>query len=254
MLLPSVSEIQLSFSNPPAVEVLFNIRAAVPSDFDAKVFLDPIKEKFGEELSEHREFKTFVGQFQFKGDGMAGHDLSGDMMGYRFNSADGTFLAHYLKQGLTLNFLPHYVGFSVAMGKLKEHWELYSGLIGNVPLTALSLRYIDRIDIPRDGDTLDLDEYFTIVPRNPQGLQAHSSYLQYWLGDGESDVRTKVVWSTIDDGRTDVWSFALDTETIIDPADVSSTEEMWQAFDRMHDLCKHVFNDILTEKCQRLFQ
>jgi uncharacterized protein (TIGR04255 family) len=254
MLLPSVPEIQLNYANPPAVEVLFNIRAAVAGDFDAKLFLEPVKERFGDELSEHKEFKTFVGQFQFKGDGTAGHDLSGNMTGYRFNSADGRFLAHYLKQGLTLNFLPHYVGFSTAMEKLKDHWKLYSELVGGVPVTALSLRYIDRIDIPRDGDTLDLDRYFTIVPRIPDGLRAHSSYLQYWLDDGESDVRTKVVWSSIDDDRTDVWSFALDTETILDPADVSSTEDIWDAFDRMHDLCKHVFNDILTDKCKSLFQ
>lgn len=255
MKLPSLpDDINLDFKNPPAVEVLFNIRAAVQSDLDPRTFLAPVKKQFGTELTEHQEFKTFVGQFQFKGDGTTGSDVTGNMMGYRFNSTDRTFLVHYLKQGLTLNFLPHYVGFGAALDKVKSHWSLYSTLIGKAPVMAISLRYIDRIDIPKNENLLQLDEYFTIVPRQPSGLQSHSSYLQYWLGDGESDVRTKVVWSTIDDQKPNVWSFALDTEAIIDPADFTSEEEMWKAFDCLHNLCKHVFNEITTSKCQALFQ
>ncbi len=254
-ILPSVPATELKFSKAPAVEVLFNIRAAVPGEFDPKVFLTRVKERFGNVLPEHQEFRAFLGQFSVAQDGTANSDLKSGMTGYRFTTVDRSFMAHYLNHGLTLNFLPNYPGFEEAMKKLKDHWALYSDIIGNAPVTAISLRYIDRIDIPSfGGDTLKVDEYFTFVPRNPGNLRASSTFVQYWLDDGESDARTRVVWSNIEDGKTDVWSFALDTEVLIDPASFEDEAEMWAAFESLRGLCRYVFNEITTEKCRALYQ
>ncbi len=244
----------LAFSKPPAVEVLFNIRAAVAGDFDPKAFLPAVNERFPGVFAEHQELKTYLGQFGVDGNGEAASKIQGTNSGYRCLSADRTFMAHYLTQGLTLNFLPHYPGFEDALDRLKEHWAVYSEVVGNAPVIAASLRYIDRIDIPVSVDTLEMREYFTFVPTHPGSLQASNTFIQYWLNDGESDARTRVTWSTINDARADVCSFALDTEVQIDPANFADAEELWAAFRSFRMMCRFVFNEITTEKCRALFQ
>lgn len=252
--LPKAPETLLSFGKPPAVEVLFNVRAAVPGDFDPKAFLSAIKKRFPDAFAEHQEFKTFMGQFGVDGNGQAASSFQSANTGYRCVSADQTFMAHYLTQGLTLNFLPHYPGFEEALERLKEHWAVYAEVVGNAPVIAASLRYIDRIDIPVTAESLDMRDYFTFVPTNPGSLHASDTFIQYWLNDGESDARTRVTWSTINDARTDVWSFALDTEVLIDPANFADEHELWAAFQSFRTMCRFVFNEITTEKCRALFQ
>ncbi len=132
------------------------------------------------------------------------------------------------------------------------HWELYKRLTNSAPAVGLALRYIDRIDIPREGDAIPLSDYFTIAPAT-LGLRAHNCYVQYSLNDDAQDVRARVIWSSLE-GKPDHWSFALDTEATLDPANVSSDEDIWAEFLRLREWCTHVFNESLTKKCKQLFQ
>lgn len=240
------------YKKAPAVEVMYNIRVALPEPVDVTKFLKAIKADLPNEFATHLEVKSMKGEVTVKTDGSADSDIHLDPIGYRCTSPDGTFVAHYLQQGLVLNFLPPYAGYAVAIERLRAHWEVYRKVVGDVPMAALSLRYIDRIDIPKTETTLDLDEYFKIVSKIPDGLTAHHCYQQYWFNDPGSDIRARMIWSSLDN-LPGHFSFALDTEAMLDPANIMEPAEAWVRFDDLHAWCWHVFNHSLTDKCKQLF-
>lgn len=239
------------YKKPPVVEMLFSIRTAPATPVDPAIFLEDVPKAFPDTFSEHKVLHTFQSQVMMKGDGSADHDTKSQLAGYRFVAPDNAFLAHYLVNGLTLNFLPPYSGYAPSLEVFKKHWVVYKRLSGASPVVGLVLRYIDRIDIPRNGNHFSLSEYFTIAPPT-LGLKAHNCYVQYHLNDDAEDVRARVIWSSLED-KPEHWSFALDTEATLDPADMTDEEGIWSAFHRLHDWCTHVFNKSLTEKCKQLF-
>jgi uncharacterized protein (TIGR04255 family) len=242
------------YRKAPAVEVIYNIRTALPEPVDVERFRDAVKEAFPEIFADHQVFNAVQGAFTVKADGTADSQVRMDVAGYRFLTADKTFVAHYLMQGLVLNYLPPYPGFDVAMERLKAHWAVYKEAVGEVPMSALSMRYIDRIDIPVPANgTLDLNEYFPIAGRMPDGLSAHHCYQQHWLNDPTSDIRARVIWSSLEN-KPGHFSFALDTEAILDPANITEPEQAWQRFNDLHAWCWHVFDHSLTDPCKALFQ
>jgi len=241
-----------SYKKPPVVEMLFNIRTALTQPVEPTNFLAPVQKAFPDTFTEYKEFRTFESQVVMKGDGSADHDTRTQMTGYRFMAPDKGFMAHYLLSGLTLNFLPPYTGYLPSLELFKQHWAVYKHLIGGAPVTALALRYIDRIDIPRDGDAFPLSDYFTIAPPT-MGLKAHNCYVQYHLNDDAQDIKARVIWSSLED-KPDHWSFALDTEATLDEVNIADESDIWTEFDRLHVWCTHVFNESLTEKCKQLFR
>jgi len=242
------------YKKAPAVEVMYNIRTALPEPLDVQRFLDAVKTAFPDAFAEHQVFNAVQGAFTVKSDGTADSNVRMDAAGYRFVTADKHFVAHYLMQGLVLNYLPPYPGYEAAMEQLKAHWAIYKEVVGDVPMTALSLRYIDRIDIPLPtNEVLDLNDYFPIAGKMPDGLAAHHCYQQHWLNDPTSDIRARVIWSSLEN-KPGHFSFALDTEAILDPANISDPAEAWTRFDHLHAWCWHVFNHSLTDKCKALFQ
>ena len=224
----------------------------MPKPLDPAVFLEAVPNAFPDVFSEHKAMHTFQSQVMMKTDGTADHDTKSQLAGYRFIAPDSSFMAHYLVNCLTLNFLPPYSGYAPSLAVFKGHWALYKRLTGSAPVAGLVLRYIDRIDIPRDGAAIPLSDYFTIAPPT-LGLKAHNCYLQYHLNDDAQDIRARVIWSSLED-KPGHWSFALDTEATLDTASVLDDDGVWTEFGRLHDWCTHVFNESLTEKCKQLFQ
>ena len=239
--------------NAPAVEVIYSIRVAVSDAIASERFLEAVKRAFPNDFAEQYEFKAFLGQFVVKHDGTTEQDVKVETAGYRFSSQDKTFLAHHLNQSLNLNYLKPYIGYDEAIARLKRHWEVYKSVVGTAPITGISLRYIDRIDIPKTGPTFNLNEYFNMVAKLPDGLHAHHCYQQYWLNDPESDIRARVIWSSLED-QADHWSFALDTEAILEPANIAEPDQLWTRFDDLHAWCWHVFDQSLTPVCKAHFQ
>ncbi|MBK9512934.1 MAG: TIGR04255 family protein [Flavobacteriales bacterium] len=185
------------YRKPPVVEMIFSIRTAMPKPLDPAVFLEAVPNAFPDVFSEHKAMHTFQSQVMMKTDGTADHDTKSQLAGYRFIAPDSSFMAHYLVNCLTLNFLPPYSGYAPSLAVFKGHWALYKRLTGSAPVAGLVLRYIDRIDIPRDGAAIPLSDYFTIAPPT-LGLKAHNCYLQYHLNDDAQDIRPEYLVLTGD--------------------------------------------------------
>lgn len=236
------------------MEVMYSIRTALPEPVEVKRFLDAVTKAFPDTFAQRQEFNAVQGAFTVKPDGTADSKVQMDKAGYRFTTEDSAFVAHYLMQGLVLNYLPPYPGYATAIDRLMAHWAVYKEVVGEVPMTSLSLRYIDRIDIPAPANgSLSLDDYFPIAGKIPDGLSTHHCYQQHWLNDPGSDIRARVIWSSLEN-KPGHFSFALDTEAILDPANIVDAEEAWRRFDDLHAWCWHVFEHSLTERCRALFQ
>lgn len=240
------------YEKAPVVEVIYSIRVAIPAPVDIELFKKAITERFPGQFPNSGQFKTIQGAVNVQQDGSTNSNIQVDAAGYRFVSGRGDIVVHYLQQSLTMNFLSPYSGYTEAMVQLKEHWKVYSEIADNAAPIGLSLRYIDKIDIPAQ-DHLNLNEYFTIVARMPEGLSAHHCYQQYWFNKPGSDIRARVIWSSLDPIEGKV-SFALDTEAILEPVNFEGTESMWKRFDDLHAWCWYVFNHSLTPTCKELFK
>lgn len=85
------------------------------------------------------------------------------------NSAQPT-VYQVRRDGFAFSRLQPYEGWESLVGPALEGWERFRQAMGTTGLNGLSLRYINRLEMPRADFVADRDRYFTIAPRVPAGL------------------------------------------------------------------------------------
>lgn len=95
---------------------------------------------------------------------------------FQFRDNDHKQLVTISPTTLAINDLEPYSGWDNLQPRIMEALTAYGKAVGNRPLSRIGARYINRIELVNDG-SLDLEEYFTIMPSRPDELPPSASAL-----------------------------------------------------------------------------
>ncbi len=70
-------------------------------------------------------------------------------------------------QGFSFNRLAPYSSLDDYLPEIERTWRLYVDLVSPTQIRFIRLRYINRILLPMAEKKVDLDEFLTIGPRQP---------------------------------------------------------------------------------------
>ena len=252
---PATKPVQ--FGNPPVQEVVYHIRAVVPAPPD----LNRIKADLATDLKTDypiaEDFNLFQHAVQPDAISMPTVQVQGGLFGMRFRNRKGTQVVHFTPTGLIMNWVQPYPGYTKCIAKVKRLWKVYAKYYGPISVETVSMRYIDRIQIPLAKGSVNLGDYIIIgasVP-NIAGLSVSGFNQVTEYQKMPENIRTRVNLATLN--PTDhVLPVLLDHEAFIDlKGQKDRTDKaIWPSFDLAHQWSLQFFHGSLTPKCIALFK
>ncbi len=162
-------------SRAPIVEAVIDVSVRFESARDPKEF-----QSFGELIEDYPNkqiSQSFAVTIKAAPD--AGQEVRTELGGYIFRSTDATRVVQSRPTGFSFSQLKPYESFEHTLNEAWRLWQLYRNRFRPDRITRLSVRYINRLELP--GPRLDFDDFLTTGPRLPknvpEGLAAFSTSL-----------------------------------------------------------------------------
>ncbi len=244
--------------NAPAQETIYTIRAIAPVPTDLDRIRVPLVAALAGAFPSVEDFTAIQTTLQQPTSEAPVVSTEKRAMGYRFKSAGGGHVAHFMLDGLVVNWVrAEYEGYEKSIGALTRYWQIYQEHFQPIAVDHVALRYINQLQLPLDAKRgLSFKDYIKNGPNLPaiKGL-AFAGFQHYAaLVKQPEGIRSRVMTATLSpvDGKLPL---LLDYEAFMSLPDGARREPLalWAAFRHVHDWCETFFNKTLTERCRTLF-
>jgi uncharacterized protein (TIGR04255 family) len=173
----------------------------------------------------------------------------------QFLQDQGRQLVQVRAGGFSFNRLAPYTSLDDYLPEIQRTWQLYVGLASPIQIRRVSLRYINRILLPRAG-RLDLNEYLKIGPRLPDEdkLALAGFFTQHVaLEESTGHQATMVMASQPAEGDKlpIIFDICVSNPGVLTPEDWPS---ILASIVSLRGLKNRIFGNTLTQRCLRLFQ
>ncbi|MGC8561395.1 MAG: TIGR04255 family protein [Phycisphaerae bacterium] len=109
---------------------------------------------------------------------------TGGVQALQFFHEDGKQLVQVRSGGYSFNRLSPYAGLDAYLPEIKRTWDIFLGIANPKVIRALRLAYINRINLPVKGPTVDIAKYLkTVQPPDEGGLALTGFLSKYTLAE-----------------------------------------------------------------------
>lgn len=246
---PITSQRRRQYPKPPIVEALVDIQVEPSPTYQLSALAalqesESLRYPISEPLMGRRviqESSTGTTQIQ-------------ELLGYRLTSSTRGAIVQVRRNGFSFSRLPPYDTWDVWRVEARRVWELFCAAAQPTKVSRLSVRYINRIDIP--GSNIELNEFFTTYPEVPAGLPQVVKNFVMRLDIPQPELPNCVL--TLSQGgtpapRAGVVSILLDLDMaqLVDiPAD---PDPVWERLELLHTRENAVFEECITQHTRELF-
>ena len=250
-----MTDSDLKLNHPPIVEAVLDIDCDVLPGQDFASLQAVAQQAYVRDYPKQRS--SFLAEFQIEplSDGPARIRDTQGIQAFQYLTDDEKQIVQVRPQGFSFNRLAPYTHLDAYMPEIERTFRLFRELASPVQVRAVRLRYINRISLPLVNGKLDMEEYLTIGPRNPDGARMASAgfLIQQTLIEADTKIYVNVVLTNQPVEKDDL-PIILDIQA---STDVRLEADDWtgivQHVMALRHLKNHVFWKALTEKCLRLF-
>lgn len=240
--------IESAYRIPPIVEAVIDFQFAAamkPRD------LERLKDKFVGRYPSYQERR----EVQFQVDG-AVVTTQQRQDGYLMRTADGANCLILQPKSVTASQLAPYGGWSALLKEAMLLLEAHQGIVGRLPFSRLSTRYINRIDLPEAEGTSDLSQVFSLKVVFPfQGADAIiENSINFLLRDSAFGFKYRINVANAPPALLDHRSFLLDIDVYEDEKLPMKDDDVIATLHRMRDLKNRVFEGSITDALRGAFK
>jgi uncharacterized protein (TIGR04255 family) len=146
----------------------------------------------------------------------------------------------------------NYSGWEKFSTEARKLWELFQDELGGIHLTGLSLRYINRINLP--GDFHDISDYFTTFIQSSSGEHMLNTFqLKYTTTEPENNM-TIHVGHVLEPPIEGNYPYLFDIDVIYSSDIQNDSSAIWEIFNTLRFKKNYIFNDGLTEKSKNIIR
>ena len=244
--------------NAPAQETIYTIRAIFAVQVELPGLREGLMAALKHDFTIVEDFNAFQTTVQQPASESPTVQSEVRAMGYRFKTADGGHVAHFMVDGLVVNWVKGaYPGYAECIKHLQRYWLLYQEHFKPLGVDHVALRYINHLRLPLNSQGgLDFNEFLRHVPTLPpiEGL-SFNGYQQFSeLVKQPEGIRTRVMSATLNPEDHHL-PMLFDYESFLTLVEKDRRENaaIWQALNTLHNWCELFFNQTLTNKCHELF-
>ena len=247
-----------TLKNPPVKEAITQIKVTPKTKFNKSFFESYAqleKEKYPTSAPQQETLFQFISGEHGAHSGVTNKGISG----YKLSSKDGQNIIQIAKDRFAVSRLEPYRTWDDLIQETHRTWVNYISIFEPSSVIGLSVRYINHFLIP--SSMQKFEDYLECTPVIPKGLpQSFASfYVNYRLPNPETNAVANV--QLIFEGAIEtedksgmIIPIVLDSDVYkictLDP----SSDDIWNAFNELHDFKNTVFFQSLTYKTLEMFQ
>ncbi len=182
--------------------------------------------------------------------------VAGQLKWYHLTTYDGVdqFLVH--TDRITIVRKAPYISWENCYGRLVRDYDMCKSVLGFRKVSRLSVRYINRIDIPLRKDAkFDVSEYVNIFASAP-GFgpdKINQGQVRFGSRDENTGVALLVTAGNVDPVLINHASYVLDIDAIYDQDIPLKRDEQLEKFSALRQMKNEVFELLVTDKARELF-
>lgn len=182
-------------ARPPIVEAVLDIDCDLPPKTNIRDLEETARERFRGQYPKFKTRHLFEHELQAKADEPPQTKTRRGIQGYMFLQEDEKQLVQVRAQGYSFNRLAPYTELDDYLPEVERTWAIFLELAQPVQVTAIRLRYINRINLPFREGKVELDEYLKLGPRLPdeERLTFKGFLNQYVAGEVETGNEVKAI-------------------------------------------------------------
>lgn len=241
------------FPNAPITEAVIDIRAELP-DNASLANLEKLHDLIRAGYPGKKSRKKFEAQIQFKEEREPLRTTTFQQDGYYFTSPDGKRIVQYRLDGFSFNRLRPYSRWEDLRDEARRAWDIYVAHVSPLAVSRLAVRYINSIEIP--SKSFDYDDYFTAVPKTPEGLpQVLGHFFTRTVIPFADQDATAVVIQTPADRQGPVnTAIILDIDVFVQRCLPPEDQRIWGMLEQLRKIKNDIFFKSITEKTKELFR
>lgn len=252
------------YTNAPIVEAVIDLRVSQPSSLTVGDLQVVAKEN-------EDQYPIVESEFVYQGEGHleeAGAPLQQETEhwhnGFRCTSGDRRRTFYARLDGFALSVRAPYEGWEQFRDEAYRLWREYESASAPTYITRIGVRYINRLDIPREaGRGVNLENYTNIYPEMPNTFPPVDGpttmfFLQVQVP--QPDIKSMVVVnSTPEAPATEyvvsvILDFDLFSERSEEPWDAEDEDTMWEFLETLHERKNDIFEASITDQTRGLIQ
>lgn len=145
-----------------------------------------------------------------------------------------------------------YEGWNSFSTEAKMLWNLFQNELGGVILTGISLRYVNRINLPTD--LKDLSKYFTTFIESSSGEHIINNFqLKYTSTEPDNNL-TIHVGHVLEPQIGENYPYLFDIDVIYLTELQNEEDIIWSKFEMLRNKKNLIFNDGLTEITKKIIR
>jgi uncharacterized protein (TIGR04255 family) len=243
-------------ANAPIVEALIFFQADVSAFWNLKSS-DELRPLFGSLWPDHaeiQEMRRFTVSLQVKGGEEPKQEFASpglDGLMYRSSSKQTVYQAR--RDGFIASWLKPYPDWEAFQGDAVENWERYAQLVGLPVLHSVLVKFINRLEFPKDSPLM---QNFTTPPSTPPKLQwemgQFTQQAEYLVPHTPYTVQTALTRTL--DVAPELSAFVLDIEVKMREPITASEHRVDEVLGQMRVLKNNAFFGILTKAGWQRYQ
>jgi uncharacterized protein (TIGR04255 family) len=176
------------------------------------------------------------------------------VIGQRFESGDGKYVAQFSVEGFTLSRLPPYESWKGLIAETRRVWPIYRRCVNTSTITRVATRFINNLRLPLTSGQA-FQRYLQALPDfAPQMPQAMSRFLQQCeLRDAESNATVIFTQALEQPGPESSAPVIVDVDAFREHRFPAGGEEVWSYLEHLHTLKNQVFFSAITEEAVALY-
>lgn len=254
-----MSNFKLKFDHPPIIEAVVDMDCDMPPGQDFAALEQSVRDVFRPEYPKFRKAFVQTHQFEQKPDQPPKMSVQHAIQAYQFLHDDEKQLAQVRAQGFSFNRLAPYTSLDDYLPKIEKAWKLFISVASPVQIRAVRLRYINRIMLPLAANGgVNLDDYLKIGPRLPDeqrftltGFLNQQSAVEFATGNRINIILTG---QPIENDKAPVILDITVASAVNVKAEPQDFAWLLGQIELLRALKNHIFTNMLTDQCQKLFQ
>lgn len=243
----------MHYEHAPITEAVI----AIGCEFTDEIRLEDLLKVHEQLKSDYpKRVEQFTVQFSVEVAKSEGKVSQPKVIGYQLASEDGKRIVRLTRSEFGFSQLAPYDRWGTFRADAKRAWDLYESVLCPRRITRVSVRYINRVDIPApSGSGVDLDVYFRtapkIAPELPQTMNTY--FVRVELPIRGSNGILIITETAVPPVSPNVISALLDLDAIVQNADLD-VAGAWRTIDELRDEKNFAFEACITDATRDLIK
>ena len=181
-------------------------------------------------------------------DEASGDDEGTELIGYRFESEDGSYVLQMKKDGVVVSQVKNYEGWEKFLDVARIAWGCFHDTCAPDLVKRTATRFINEIRVPC-ADKCDLEGYVNIKSALPTGIQIEPvSHLHQYTFRYSKDVNINLVEVVLQMQEENVIPVIVDTDVFTHTEYLSESGDFWNRLDEFRGIKNEMFIAHVTDK------